>query len=422
MIPWRFTSALVLAMLFAPAIARAADPPEMRTLNSKHLVLVTDLSADPEVDALPGYFDQAFEQWCAYFGIDPAAHADWQVHAFLMQSRERFTAAGLISDAVPQFATGYSLDNNCWLFDQTSVYYRRHLLLHEGVHSFMNAMLGGAGPAWYAEGTAEILATHELNGDKLTVNVIPPRREDVPKWGRVEAVQQDFARKKALTLAKVFHLSGTLHGTVEQYGWCWAAATFLDHHPRYRERFRELKSHTRDADFAQHVDAAFAADRSRLDEDWQVYIANLDYGYDFERMDFEAVAGKPLGAQPEKVSVAADRGWQASGFAVEKGKKYRLQASGRYQVAGGDQPWQSEPGGVTIRYDHGHPLGMLLAAVRPDDPAANNPSGLIRPIVVGLGAEIEAPRTGTLYLRVNESAGGLADNKGAAEVEIAEVP
>lgn len=422
MIPRRLLLAWLVALSIAPAIVHAADPPGLRTLNSKHLSLVTDLPADPEVDALPSYFDQAFEQWCTYFGVDPAAHADWQVRAFLMQSRERFTANGLISDAVPQFATGYSLDNACWLFDQTSVYYRRHLLLHEGVHCFMNAMLGGTGPAWYAEGTAEILATHELQDGKLTVNVIPPRRDDVPKWGRIEAVQQDYARRKALTLAKVFNLSGTLHGTVEQYGWCWAAAAFLDHHPRYRERFRALKSHLREADFSDRVTAAFAADRPRLDEDWQVFISHLDYGYDFARMDFEPVAGKPLGAQPAKVSVAADRGWQSTGLLLEKGKKYRLQASGRYQVAGGDQPWQSEPGGVTIRYDRGQPLGILLAAVRADDPAANNPSGLIRPIVVGLDTVLEAPRTGTLYLRINDSAGGLADNSGAAEVEIVAVP
>ena len=94
-----------------------------------------------------------------------------------------------------------------------------------------------------------------------------------------------------------------------------------------------------------------------------MFIAHLDYGYDFARMDFEPVAGKPLARSPQRCSVAADRGWQSTGVVLEKGKKYRLQASGRYQVAGGDQPWQSEPGGVTIRYDHGQPLGILLAAV-----------------------------------------------------------
>ena len=28
----------------------------------------------------------------------------------------------------------------------------------------------------------------------------------------------------------------------EAYAWCWAAAKFLDSHPRYRDRFRGLRS------------------------------------------------------------------------------------------------------------------------------------------------------------------------------------
>jgi hypothetical protein len=411
---------LCLVARFAPP-ACAVDPPGLRTLSSKHLILVTDLDSDAEVDALPGYFDQAFLQWCAYFGIDPAGHDQWQARGFLMQSRERFAAAGLINDQVPQFATGYSLRDAFWLFDQTSVYYRRHLLLHEGVHCFMNSMLGTTGPTWYGEGLAEILATHRLEGNRITVNVIPANRAEVPKWGRIEVVQHDFARRKALTLDKVFQLGGTLHGTVEQYAWCWAAAAFLDHHPRYRQRFRQLAAHVAAPNFTQQAIAAFASDRPRLDEDWQIFVAHLDYGYDFARMDVELAVGRPIAA-PAHVQVAADRGWQSSGIVVEEGKRYRLKATGRYQVAAGPPPWMSEPGGVTIRYNQGRPLGMLLAAIRPDDPAANKPSGLIRPVPVGLDAVFTAPRTGTLYLRVNDSAGSLADNAGQAEVEISPLP
>jgi hypothetical protein len=413
--------ALSILALAAPASALAAGVPALRTLTSKHLTLVTDLPPDEEVDALPGYFDQAFEQWCAYFDIDPAAHENWQVHGHLMQSRERFQAAGLLPENLPEFATGYSLQDAIWLYDQTSVYYRRQLLLHEGTHAFMNAVVGGTGPSWYAEGLAELLGTHRLDDGKLTLNVVPRDREEVPKWGRIEAVQADFARKRALTLAKVFKLSGTLHGTIENYGWCWAAAAFLENHPRYHERFRGLQAHLREPDFAERVDAAFAEDRARLDEDWQLFVTHVDYGYDFARMDVELIAGKPLDGSARAL-VAADRGWQSSGVAVEAGKKYRLRAAGRYQVAGGERPWTSEPGGVTIHYERGQPLGILLAAVRSDDPAANSPSGLIRPIVVGLDTTLTAQRSGTLYLRVNDSAGGLADNTGSAEVEISAAP
>lgn len=417
-----FRTALHLALLltFAPLLASArAEDPALRTLSSQHLTLVTDLPPDAEVDALPGLFDQAFPQWCAYFGVDPAQHADWHVRGFLMQSRERFEAAGLISKDVPQFATGYAFDGNFWLFDQTSPYYRRHLMLHEGTHVFMMKLLGGTGPAWYGEGIAELLGTHQLQGGKLTLNVLPADRDEVPKWGRIEAVQGDFGRRKALTIEKIFNLGGTLHGTVEQYGWCWAAAAFFEQHPKYRDRFHQLARQVHEPDFQKRVAQSFAVDRQTLDEDWQIFLANLDYGYDFARMDVERKQGAPLGAAQGHAAIAADRGWQSSGITVEAGKKYTLKATGRYQVAGGEQPWESEPGGVTIEYHAGRPLGMLLAAVRSDDDAASARfSGLIQPIAVGLETTLEPKKSGTLYFRINDSAGRLADNRGAAEVEV----
>jgi hypothetical protein len=37
-------------------------------------------------------------------------------------------------------------------------------------------------------------------------------------------------------------------------------------------------------DFAARVSKLFAEDWQTLNEDWQVFVANLDYGYDFGRM------------------------------------------------------------------------------------------------------------------------------------------
>ena len=281
------------------------------------------------MDALPGYFDQAFGQWCAYFGVDPAAHADWRVRACLMRSRERFAAAGLIDAAVPDFTTGYTLSQSVWVYDQPSAYYRRHLLLHEGTHAFMYAHLGDTGPAWFSEGLAELLATHHLEDGRLTLNYFPRTRDDVPKWGRIEVVQTDYAARHAKRLDTVFALAGTIHGTVDNYGWCWAAAAFLDGHPRYRDRFRSLPAHVAEPGFADRVTELFAADRARLEEDWQVLVANIDYGYDFSRMEFDTTPGQPLPPAGGTVDVAVDRGWQSSGVSLAPGVTYRLRAIGR---------------------------------------------------------------------------------------------
>ena len=73
---------------------------------------------------------------------------------------------------------------------------------------------------------------------------------------------------------------------------------------------------------------------------------------------------------------------------------------------------------MTIRYYHAQPLGILLAAVRADEASAPGPSGLLKPIVVGLGTTLDVQQAGTLYLRVNDSPGSLGDNAGSLSVEI----
>jgi hypothetical protein len=396
----------------------AAKVAGIRQISAKHLTLYTDLPSSPEVDALPDAFDQAFPQWCAYFGVDPQRHAAWHMRGYLMKSREHFQAAGLLSADLPAFATGYARGDQLWLYDQTSVYYRRHLLLHEGTHAFMASLAGGMGPPWFAEGMAELLSTHRWEQGKLTLDYFPPSRDEVPKWGRIEIVEHGYAAGRAMSLPKIFAYGAHAHLENEPYGWCWAAAAFLQGHPRYRARFRELHRLAGAPDFTEQVTKIFAQDGDRLQEDWQLFVANLDYGYDFQRMDVEFEAGRPLPAAGAQVAVAADRGWQASGVQLEAGKKYRLRASGRYEVAQEPHVWQCEPGGVTIRYYRGQPLGILLAAVRGGEGEAEGSSGLLKPIIVGLGTTVQPQQAGTLYLRINDSPGSLDDNRGSLNVEI----
>jgi hypothetical protein len=390
----------------------------IRQIASEHLTLYTDLPSSDEIDALPGYFDQAFAQWCAYFDVDAQQHAAWRARCYLMKVPGRFQTAGLMPADLPEFSSGYTRNDQLWLYEQTDAYYRRHLLLHEGTHALMYSLVGAASSPWYFEGVAELLATHRLEGGKLTLNYFPRSRDEVPKLGRIEIVQAGYAARRAMSLTKIFAYDNRAHFQNDPYGWCWAAAAFLDGHPRYRDRFRRLPRLAGERDFAQQVMQRFAADWARVNEDWQLFVANLDYGYDFQKMDVELAAGKPLAAEGARVSVAADRGWQTTGVQVEAGQKYRLRASGRYEVAK-EPRWECEPGGVTIRYYHGQPLGILLAAVRADDASGKDPSGLLKPVVVGLATTLDVRHAGTLYLRINDSAGSLSDNAGSLSVEIA---
>ncbi len=394
-----------------------------RKLEGRHITLITDVPSSPEVDELPQAFDAAFPEWCEYFQLDARRHADWHVTGYLMQSKERFQQAGYWRDNLPPFPNGFSTGKELWLYNQTSPYYRRHLLLHEGVHSFMYLLIGTAGPPWYMEGIAELLATHRWHDGQLTVGYFPRDVAEVPGLGRIKLVQDDVAAGKGLSAGQVLAYDSRVHLQVQPYAWSWALSAFLDGHPRYRDRFRQAAELVRKGNFAPQFRQLFAADWPLLVDEWRVFTANLDYGYDLERMAIDFRPGKPLAVGSAEATVAADRGWQSSGVQLDAGKKYRIRARGRYQIGDKPRTWWCEPGGVTIRYNHGRPLGMLLAAIRPDtadqpDAPASEPMSLAEPSPVGLETVLAPQRSGTLYFRINEPAGELADNVGELKVDI----
>ena len=191
------------------------------------------------------------------------------------------------------------------------------------------------------------------------------------------------------------------------------------------------------ADFNQQFYRLFKADWRELCEEWQLMLANMEYGYDVARSAIDFTPGKPLSGKGATITVAADRGWQNSGLRLEAGITYRLTAAGRYQVArtsplpsteghgataagapGEPKVWWCEPGGVSIRYYHGRPLGILLAAVRPDHPPPDAVSALLHQTAIGLAATITPRQTGTLFLKINDSAGELDDNAGELKVDV----
>ena len=403
--------------------ARAAAA-GIRKLSGSRLTLYTDMPKSPQVDDLPRVFDQAFPQLCKYFNIDPATHPDWRLTGFLMQQKERFQRTGLLPDDLPDFQHGYGRNHEFWLHDQASDYYRRHLALHEGVHCFMNTTLGACGPPWYMEGIAELLSTHRWKDGRLTLNYLPADREEVPQWGRIRIVNDAFAARRAMRLKKVIEYPPHAHLETAPYAWCWAAATLLDKHPRYQKRFRGLYKNVLKRDFSERFYKLIGDDWDRLCEEWQVFVSLLEYGHDIERTVIDFRPGRPLAGPPASVTVASDRGWQNSGLQLEAGAEYRLRPSGRYQVAvnsqadGTPQIWWCESGGVSIRYYRGRPLGILLAAVRPDQPGKGGSSALLRPVAVGLGTTLAPKQTGTLYLKINDSPAELADNAGEMSIRI----
>ena len=398
----------------------------IRTVAGRHLTLHTDLPPSPAVDELPQVFDAALAQWAAYFEVDPASLDAWRMQGFLMRDAARFRIAGLLPQHVPSFKNGYCHYPDLWLFDQSNDYNRRHLLLHEGTHGFMTSQFGGVGATWYAEGMAELLATHRWTDGRLTLGIMPRNRDEVPDLGRVKLVRDAVAAGRRATLDELLNTVPSAHLPNETYAWCWALTTLLDGTPSYRPRFRELRKHAADARFNERFHAAFANDLPVLRRQWLVFTDGLEFGDEPARSVVDFAPGTALPPSGGRAIVAAERGWQSTGLRLEAGKSYRLSASGRYRIAVSTDPagnaaaWPCEPGGVSIRYYRGRPLGLLLGAVEPDVPTPGASPALLAPQPVGLGTTLVPTTTGTLYLRVNDSDGELADNAGTLTVEVAE--
>lgn len=395
-----------------PLVARATQA-GLRVLRGRHLMLVTDRPPrdGDGLDQLPPIFDEAFAVWCRHYGLDPAAHADWQALGCLVVDRDRFRAAGLLPDAVPDFTNGYCWLHRFWLADQSNGDYRRHLLLHEGVHAFTTTLLKLDTPTWYTEGIAEFLATHRLvaTAPRFQQTPIPAVATEVEQLGRIETIARLRAAGEAPSLDDVFQLRPTLHGTLTSYASAWAAVAFLAGHPRYAAVLAAAERGPLDARFTARITKHPGWDEAAARRDFDAFTADLDYGYEFERMTIDWSPGDPVPdhvtAPPLKFTVRPDRGWQNTGWRLRAGQQYQLRASGRSivgTIGSAENPTvlESEADGISIDWYRGRPIGRLLAAQWDQTSAASH-----RPAfkVLGSGAAmtITAITNGPLFLRVN---------------------
>jgi len=307
-----------------PALVASAG---IRRINGTHVTIYTDLPAAPEVDELPLVMAAAVPQWCTYFKIDPARATDWHLTGYIIQDRERFRSTGLLPDTLPPFRYGFQRGKEFWVYEQPSTYYRRHLMLHEATHGFMYDMLGSAGPSWYMEGIAELLGTHRWSDGVLTLGYFPKKKEEVPQWGRIKIVRDNFAVGHTPRLDQLFRIEPEqYYESVEAYAWSWAAAVFLDRHPEFRERFAKLSARVTEANFSADFQDELQDDWQQLSEQWQLMIVNLEYGYDVLREAVVYLEGKPLDSEM-RVQIDAARGWQSSGVELQQGMSYEVQAS-----------------------------------------------------------------------------------------------
>jgi hypothetical protein len=418
-----------VAMHDVAALTARARRASLRVLEGRRLVLATDrpVREGDGVADLPEVFDQAFTTWCEHYGIDPESLADWRCFGCLIVDGEPFRAAGLLPPDVPRFVNGYCDRNRFWLMDQSSPAYRRHLVLHEGVHAFTLTVRDLATPPWYAEGIAEYLATHRLESGlnaapRFVSTPLPDRPADVEQLGRIETIRRLHGAGAAPPLAAVLAARAAEHHDIPSYAASWAAVTLLARHPAHATTFAAAERGPLDAAFTTRLASQPGWDASRAARDFAAFIADLDYGWDFARMAIDWSPGKPV-TEPVRVTVAADRGWQNTGLTLEAGRSYALTARGRFRIGAlADTPpgtttiLESEADGISLRWYRGRPSGRLVAAQWLEDEEAG-PEGFVVLAEGGRG-EFAARVTGPLYVKINEAPGELADNEGSLDVEI----
>ncbi len=125
------------------------------------------------------WFDELIPLLCEYFELKIENYEHFRLCAFLIADFEKFRSSGAVRQ-VQKLRNGYAQRGRIWLREQQSDYYRRHLLLHEGIHAFMGYALGDWGPPWYREGTAELLATHQIDEQRnLKLGYFPQEKREL---------------------------------------------------------------------------------------------------------------------------------------------------------------------------------------------------------------------------------------------------
>ncbi len=408
-----------IAIAQAPSTAGEL-PAGFARVSGKYVDVVTDLPLNDELRELPAVFDAAIPQWCEAFDLPLASVAAWHVEAFVMLDRQRFISAGFLPENISHFTHGFQYGDRLWVTEQRSAYYRRHLLLHEGTHWIMARKYGRQAPPWLMEGMAEWLGTHRWDGAQLQMGIIPANREEVPYWGRTKIIQEQLSDGVAPSLESILRYSTTAHQQQEAYAWSWAAVVFLKHHPQTAETFNRLLGQPlqgRD-DANRWLFRQLSSQWPMLRQEWNATLSDLDYGFAPER-GLLAVSPRPqLLAGPQTFTIAANRGWQASGFSVAAGTEVTIRAEGEFVVGQHLRPWRCFSDGITLEYYRGLPLGrLLMTSVAPlvKEPNFSKPVSIFS---VGSGGKFKVAEAGELQFRINESTGALADNSGTLTITL----
>ena len=423
----RFELVILALCLFFPHLVMGDESRNDKTglfeLSTPRMLLITDKPIDDELRSWPGLLEQSMVQWQTYFRVEQKAIDGLKVTTHLIVDLEKFQKSGLM-DRIPEFQEGYQLGDRLFVRDQPSAYYRRHLFLHEATHWIMWHLFGGGGSPWFMEGMADMQGTHLLNAGRLKLGIIPSSPIEVPYWGRLRLIDDALKQGDAPSISEILAYQSD-RDILKRYAWSWAACVFFTNHPMYGPVLRDCYAGKLDYSNAlsKKLKAKLGDSWNDVNVDWNGFISDLDFGYDVSRS--MVVCGEPSTTNfvgKQKLKLETERGWQSTGFKIEKGRPVHIECQGRFRVRSIETPkkveWFSEPQGITIEYYRRNPLGCVLASVVPEGETEHTKRWETQRI--GKSATITSTASGTLFLKVNEASSGLRDNFGSISVIVSQ--
>ena len=393
----------------------------LQVLESRRLLLVTDVPLE-QVREIPEAVDALFDHLQQELGVlaADASGKEFQVTGYLMDAPERFQEAGLLPDEEFVIRHGRHLGYEFWMNNQSTDYYRRHLLFHEFVHCFLMCEHGmrDIPSLWYTEGAAEYFATHTVN--PLQFGVLPSAEAGFEGWGRITELRETALLTDAVepvTLESILQPKSREFTSELRYAQAWGLVWLLRTHPQLRTTFADLSRVRTRREFDTVLQRLTPELTVRLKIVWVLMLDSLEEGYEvsqaFPELNPKWQILDDASAMPVQVRVSADRGWQASGVSFSKPLDITLTGSGRCAVHDQPERWEAEAQGITIDYVHGRPLGELTAAL-----VSRDGRSAVRRIPVGRGCTMSVEADTELWLQVNDSDAARTGNSGGFDVQI----
>ena len=268
---------------------------------------------------------------------------------------------------------------------------------HEAVHAYCGQTFGRTGPVWYSEGMAE-MGAYWKKGESA-VNCEP----EIVKYLR-------SAEPKSLN--SIVNDEEFTGDSWQNYAWRWALCHLLANNPNYSDRFRPLGLAIL-TDQPVTFEQVYGPMATEICFEYLFFLKHFDIGYRADLCAFDwKKKFKPLRTGTITTTVAANKGWQATGIEIAQGDQLDFSAEGT---------WKLTKGGLALSADGDTGQGMLSAMVMKDfslDGSLKLEEYVSEPIDLGTYGSFTAPQAGKLYLRCSDEWNALADNSGSIKVRL----